>query len=349
MFKQLLAGFVSIVVLGGAAMAGPFEDGLAAYRSGDYATALKLWRPLAEQGNASAQFNLGLMYGKGESVPQDYARAAKWFGRAAEQDDARAQTNLGLIYANGEGVPEDYAKAAKWFRLAAEQGDARAQANLGLIYDHGDGVPQDYAEAVRWYRLAAEQGDPDAQLRLGVMYNKGEGVPQDFAAALELLQPLAEQGHADARNTIGVSYANGEGVPQDVVLAHKWFSLSATQGLKDARKNLKRLEREMTPGQLAEAHRTALELWLPLAEQGDARAQFRLGVIYAAAKGGLQCDPQSCVPQDIVQAHMWWNLASAQGLKDARKSRDRIAKKMTPDQITEAQRMAREWKPKAGQ
>ena len=80
----------------------------------------------------------------------------------AEQGDASAQVNLGVMYADGEGVPQDYSEAVRWYRLAAEQGDADAQFNLGIMYANGEGVPQDYSEAMRWFQLAAEQGDASA-------------------------------------------------------------------------------------------------------------------------------------------------------------------------------------------
>ena len=135
-----------------------FEKGLAAAQRGDYQTALQEWRPLAEQGNAGAQYNLGVAYSNGEGVPQDYAEAAKWYRMAAEQGAAGAQFNLGLLYSNGEGVSQDYAEAAKWFRMAAEQGVADAQFNLGVMYANGDGVPQDYVKAYMWLNLAAARG-----------------------------------------------------------------------------------------------------------------------------------------------------------------------------------------------
>ncbi len=101
------------MVTGGAA-AGLVEEGLAAYRSGDYAAAALLWRPLAEQGYADAQYNLGCMYREGQGVLQDNAEAVKWFFFAAEQGLAAAQFNLGLRYAFGEGVPQDYVLAHMW-------------------------------------------------------------------------------------------------------------------------------------------------------------------------------------------------------------------------------------------
>jgi len=82
--------------------AGPLDDGGAAYQRGDYATAFQLWRPLADQGDGSAQFNLGLMYAEGEGVPQDFVAAVAWYRKAADQGYARAQFKLGLMHDTGK-------------------------------------------------------------------------------------------------------------------------------------------------------------------------------------------------------------------------------------------------------
>jgi len=129
--RRILTGFVFILMLTGGAGADPFRDGMAAYERGDYSTALLLWQPLAEQGNAVAQYKLGFMYAKGLGAPQDYAEAVKWFRLAAE--------------------------AVKWYRLAAEQGNAKAQYFLGKLYAKGEGVPQDYVQAHMWFNLAASR------------------------------------------------------------------------------------------------------------------------------------------------------------------------------------------------
>ncbi len=94
--KRVTAFAVLLVVLAAPAWA-DFSDGVAAYDRGDYATAFSEWKPLAEQGNAGAQFNLGVMYYKGRGVPQDYAEAVKWYRKAAEQGNAGAQFNLGHV------------------------------------------------------------------------------------------------------------------------------------------------------------------------------------------------------------------------------------------------------------
>ena len=135
-----------------------FSDGLAAAERGDYETALSVFRPLAEQGEAEAQHNLGVMFHEGQGVPQDDAEATRWYRLAAEQDDAEAQYNLGVIYANGHGVPQDDAAAMQWYRKAAARGYVEGQYNLGVMYANGQGVPRDDVRAHMWFGLAAAQG-----------------------------------------------------------------------------------------------------------------------------------------------------------------------------------------------
>ena len=157
MKRHLIALLVFSIALGMAngANAGPLEDGLAAAQRQDFATAFRLWKPLADKGDANAQYNLGLMYANGRGVAQDYKEAVKWYRLAAAQGNANAQYNLGVMYDQGNGVAQDYKEAVKWYRLAAAQGDARAQYNLGVMYDNGDGVAQDYTRAHMWFNLAA--------------------------------------------------------------------------------------------------------------------------------------------------------------------------------------------------
>ena len=129
--KKLL--FTLLFLTFGTAWGGAFEDGFAAAESKDYATAFKLWRPLAEQGDAVAKSNLGVMYRRGEGVTQDDKEALKWYRLAAAQGYASAQFNLGTMYDTGQGVPQDYAKAHMWYNLAGSTGDADGAKNRDLI------------------------------------------------------------------------------------------------------------------------------------------------------------------------------------------------------------------------
>jgi TPR repeat protein len=155
-----------------------------------------------------------------------FAGTTTWFRLAAEQGNASGQHSLSLMYARGEGVPKDYREAAKWNRLAVEQGNAFAQDRLGVMYAYGIGVPQDHREAVKWYRLAAEQGNASGQFSLGAAYAQGLGVHQDDRESVKWIRLAAEQGHAVAQGLLGASYADGAGVIPNKVVAYALFNLS---------------------------------------------------------------------------------------------------------------------------
>ena len=209
----------------------------------NHAEAAKWTRRAAEQELPQAQFNLGALYYDGKGVSRDNAKAAKWWSRAAKQGYAQAQSNLGVMYHKGHGVPQEEAEAVKWFRRAAKQGYAQAQFYLGLARHRGDGVRQNYTEAVKWYRLAAEQGNTQAQYYLGAMYHDSKGVPQDDGEAVKWWCLAAEQGLAGAQYNLGVMYHEGKGVPQDDKEAVKWIRRSAEQGIPEAVDALKRLQK----------------------------------------------------------------------------------------------------------
>ena len=215
--------FIAIVLLLAvqSASAVDFWAGSTYYLRGDFAAALREWRPLAEEGDARAQYYLGVMYANGEGVPENDRQAAYWFRKSARQGNSQSQYHLGILYANGEGVPEDDPQAVYWFRKSAKQGDARAQFNLGVIYEFGEGVPEDDRQAVNWYRQAAEQGHARAQFGLGSMY------------------------------------ADGAGIPRDNVQAYAWFNLAAARGDERVRQLAKRrkatIREEMTSTQIIEA------------------------------------------------------------------------------------------------
>jgi len=162
MLKKMLA--TNILVFGFAVpvAAGSLEDGRAAYEHRDFAIAERLFRPLAEHGNAIAQYNLGVMYYKGEGVPQSYPNAVFWYRHAAWQGDASAQLGLGVLCYNGQGTLQSYTEALTWFRQAADQGSVQAQINLGAMYANGQGAPQDYIQAHMWLSLAAAKSETRA-------------------------------------------------------------------------------------------------------------------------------------------------------------------------------------------
>jgi TPR repeat protein len=294
-------------------------------------------RAKAENGDAEAQFKLGVKYFRGEDVPQDMNEAIKWFRMAADQGIPEAQFKLGSCYYDGDGVAKDEAEAVKWYRKAAEQNLAVAQNNLGLCYAEGQGVTKDEVEAVKWWRKAAEQNLVEAQFSLGLCYAKGVGVAKNEAEAMKWYRKAGEQNYADAQYNLGVSYHNGDGVAKDEAEAVKWFRKAADQGLADAQIELGKLY----AGGLGvpKDDRKAAELFRKAAEQGYAEAQILLGYIYFLGKS---------VPKDYVEGYKWFTLAAAQGDENARELRDSHEAVMTPEQVAEGQRLAREFRPRKG-
>jgi TPR repeat protein len=241
--KRLLLA-VSMCCLVATANAASFDDANAArldanvarldaantYLSGDLEKAVKLYLPLAEQGDANAQYMLGSIYFTGKKVQQDLQVALKWLRMSAAQGNSNAQSLLKNEFmvraaqdsqyqqfgspsktpspATANAAPMDdaidaynrgdYAQALKISRSLAAQGDASAQYNIGVMYRRGQGVTQSDQEALKWYRLAADQGDASAQSNLGYMYHFGYGVTQDSQEALKLFRLAAAQGNATA-------------------------------------------------------------------------------------------------------------------------------------------------------
>jgi uncharacterized protein len=231
--KLVLAVGLLALILFGRAAAGQFEDAATAYTNGDYATALREFRSLADQGHAVAQYNLGRMYYDGQGVQRNLAEALRWFRLAAGQGHAGAENSLGALYLAGEGVEQSTSEALRFYRLAADQGYAIAQHNLGSIYFTGRNVPRNSVEAAKWFSRAADQGYSYSMLGLAALYEDGNGVPQDY------------------------------------VLAHMWYNLAAAHfpsTESDLRNEVVKFRDElagkMTPDQIAQAQRLARE-WAP--------------------------------------------------------------------------------------
>jgi TPR repeat protein len=290
-----------------------YEKGLKHYKPDDAVAAAKQLKPLAEQGNADAQFNLGSLYYQGRGVSQDYKEAAKWFRKAADQRHVYAQVNLGTMYADGvQGVIEkDYPQALMWFIFAAAGGDMEAmefRETLAMKMTPAqiteaqkmarEFKPVDaYTKLLREGKELAEKGDAAAQFQIGLLYYNGRGTAQDYAEAINWFRKSALQGNPYAQHNVGYMYEKGEGISQDYVEAVKWYRQAA--------------------------------------ESGNTRAQYTLGYMYEKGQG---------IAPDEVQALMWFNLAAAQGDVKAKAARDRITVWMAPAQISEAQRLAREFK-----
>ena len=238
----------------------------------------------------------------------------------AEQGFAEAQFDLGFAYATGREVSQDDEKAVEWYRRSADQGNWEALTHLGSMYAEGRCVPQDDAEAVRLHLLAAEQGNGRAQFLLGLMYARGRGVPKGHGQAMEWYGRAAEQGvpyhHRDhnMRKVEGLRYDKGRGARQHNARVVK--DLQSLAGVAP----------DIPPGLKG--------------MRGNTRAQFNLGVAHAAGCG---------VPQDDLQAQVLFNVVASRlsrGAPTNRKLavsyREVLAREMSPSQVADAERLARE-------
>lgn len=219
-----------------------YAAGNQAYQEKDYAKALEILKPLAEQGDSDAQVTLGLMYDYGHGVDRDPASAIKWYTRAAEQGVPVVQHDLGVKYFQGKGVVQDYQQAAKWWEQAANAGLADSQFNLGLMYYRGLGIGKNYSQAFDLFRRAADQNHGNAQYSLALMYAFGHGVDKDYARALKLFQAAADQGVAQAQYNLGVFYENGYGVAKNLPTARQWYEKAAERNIAKASERLAALK-----------------------------------------------------------------------------------------------------------
>ena len=199
--NKLTRGFLIFIAIAAAAPSAyaDFAAGVAAFQDGDYEAAYRQWRPLAEQGNAAAQHNLGTLYNNGLGLHTDLVEAAIWYRRAAQGGNANAQTKMGVFLARGWGLAQDYSLAAGWFREAAEQHHAQAQFNLGMLYATGSGVDRDRVQALMWLNLAHQAGVKQAaQPRQSLIRQMPPEEVEEAALLAEIMNPPEGPGPEDA-------------------------------------------------------------------------------------------------------------------------------------------------------
>jgi hypothetical protein len=238
---------------------------------------------------------------------------------------AAAQTgSAGYNQAMEAYYKDDFVTAARLLQPLAERGNINAQRELGRMYAKGEGVPKDEAEAKRLFKLATEQEDALKS------YNTG-----DFAKAMQIFRPLAEKGQTLAEYILGLMYTNAQGVSENYSEGLKWLQKAGEQGEAKAQfavgvAYFKGLGVQKNNAEAFKWYRRA-------ADQGLGVAQYNLGAMYAKGEA---------VTQDVVTAHLLYGLAATSGIKAAGAAKDQVAKSMTPEQIAQAEKMAKDWKPK---
>ncbi len=323
-----------------------FQTGQNALDRGDFRTAYRVFRTLAGEGFAKAQYDLALMYRKGKIVPQNNAEAVKWFRKAAEQGHVQSQVNLGNMYLRGRGVPENFILAHKWFNLAAARGDpdsrklrdsVAGKMTPALVAEAqrmasqwkpslspatmGAGFQANFQAAMRDYNrgnfssafwnflLLAERGYAAAENNLGAMYESGIGARRDPGEAMKWYRKAAEQGYAAAQNNLGVMFEQGQGVQPDLAEALKWYRKAAEQGYDLAQYNLAVMHADGKG--VPEDPVRAMKWYRKAAEQGNVRAQNNLAEGYAQGFG---------VKRDYDRAVNWYRKAAEQDLGHAQHS-----------------------------
>lgn len=214
-------------------------------------------RPMAQDGNAEAQFLLGLAYDDGRGVARDRRRALDLFEAAAAQGHSDAAYLAGLAHYRGRGTPADKDRAVDYIRQAADAGHAAARYRMGLLHQRGDGVGQDPAVAVDWFRLSADQGFPEAAAALAAAYENGVGVAKDLPWAIRWHERAAGYGVAGSQFKAGLFLSAGRGVPVDREDGLKWLILADRNGDDRAAQVIEAARKRMTASAVRRAEAAA--------------------------------------------------------------------------------------------
>src|SRR5699024_1566298 len=189
-------------------------------------------QPLAEQGNAKAQYNMGVIYDRGYGVPVNHEQARQWYRKAAAQGYARAAHNLAIMHQKGHGVAVDYARAVHWFRQAAENGEPAAGNNLAVMYAQGQGVPRNLPVAAAWAARAARAGNRPARTNLDIITPQLPAAQIEADAVAVRLEPDSDAGvirRVEAGTAVVLLQANADWVqvlfPDDYALG--WIMRAA--------------------------------------------------------------------------------------------------------------------------
>lgn len=234
--------------------------GMRAFRNRDYTTAFKEWKESAEQGQAEAQFDLGVLYAQGRGVRRDLTVAEQWYRKAAEQGNAEAEFALGQMYSRGWGVPRDEADAIRWFQMANSPETDGPATDWAII--EGYGVTQDEKQAVYWYEQAAQKGHAEAQFSLAHLYAAGRGVPHDEEQAVRWTRASAGRGYAPAQAALGARYARAQGMERDDKRAYFWLTIAYLHGEKSVEKLRGEEAAKLSPEDVASGDKAA-QNWKP--------------------------------------------------------------------------------------
>lgn len=345
----------------------------------NYTEAARWIVPLAEKGHPRALNSLGAMHENGYGVPTNYVKAREWYLKAANAGDYRAAHNLGELLREGRGGAVAEEEGLKWEaigtarlrELVAKGGDAEDHYNMGRAFRWSQGMERsdpveafkwmlksgeggywaaefslaqsfyygrnpatvNRTEAVRWARLAAGKGYHLAQSWLGWVLAFGDESLRDEGEAVKWLSVAAERGHSSAQHNLAILYEQGRGAPKDLAQAYTWFRKAAEQGhyiadysVGEALRYGRGVDKDVDG---------AVNWYRRSANQGYDRAQYRLGELHEQGTG---------VKKDIIEAYKWYSLSAEQARKLGNAKRNALAKKLKPEQLSEAEKRIRQFK-----
>lgn len=176
-----------------------FDEAVTDYKKGNYIKALNTFYTLAQEYDAKAQFNVGLIYANGLGVQKDTQKAQTWFEKAAKQGNGVAQYNLAQMYhKEGKKDVHAYEKAKYWYEKSIEAGIKESYNNLGMLYLQGNGVEKNEQKAFLLFQKGAEHGDALAKVNVAILYAWGENITHDKLKAYENLKKALSEGKSEA-------------------------------------------------------------------------------------------------------------------------------------------------------
>lgn len=325
----------------------------------------------AELGDVNTQYSLGRIYEFGIDTLKNDVEAIRWYKEAAEKGHDEAQLMLGGLYVIGQGVPEDFITAFMWLNISAAQGNEVAISNKNLMRDHmtTEQIASAQELSAQWfkdfetlnqvtqptfdpnkpYEVVPLLGDIPASKYGGTYtpeYDEFDSVYEDSISQTknvdcDLIKPTrqidkliycGDEGNQYAQYILGYFYSAGEYVTKDMNEALRWYTLAAEQG--DAHAQFKLGMMYSSGDGVSQNNSTAIKWYKLAAEQGLLIAQNNLGREYNRGIG---------VQKDIVTAYMWYNLAASKGNETSQSNKDRITRRMTQEEIVEAQRLSTIW------
>ena len=286
------------------------EKGEKFFKEKEYEKAEEVLKPLAESGNADAQY----WFGRCRLDRNDYDRAFFWYKKSAEQGHATAQNTLGNFYETGKGTEKNCETALLWYKKSAENGNEIGKYNVAQCYFFGKGVKINHAEGIKWYKASAESGCNEAYRRLALCYSSGNGTEKNYETAVNYFKKYVENGGAVPQEIGDCYYNGGFGLSKNHKEALKWYTRFAERGAFYANlvgDRIKELEGETVEKGIKlyknKEYEKAEGVFSSFAESGDADAQYWLGRCLRDRK-------------DYDGAIVWYKKSAEQGHAEAQGS-----------------------------